>query len=361
MGGDPGEIKKESYLDKFVHSQESENYFKKQKSLKYALKPTSISKENSVLKIKIKRFKESLKKFQRFKNIRVHLEKIRLLCSQLVKREKLKNKLEIINGEIISQQIQDVSNNILPPLFEQKEDTDMIPELHPEIKPAKRKRGRPPLYKKEEEFEPPVHKSLKNNDGKKISVNDGQIPSSKMDIDDEGYELMIPHKLEFDDMIITKEEEGMEEESPSRVSKRKEGKKSKNKSEKSNNTTINNHYNNNTTASAKSSTNDKYAAKQSNNNGSGKKKDNNNGTMKYSNPIPGLSISRENPNEPNDHFDDAKPFKLKRELQKIMSGQNLSELVMFNNFCNAGRVTRTAVCKNKLRNSKNYHYHKSSM
>jgi len=48
---------------------------------------------------------------------------------------------------------------------------------------------------------------------------------------------------------------------------------------------------------------------------------------------------------------------LKRELQRIMQNQNLSQFYLMNNLgWDLGRVTRTAMCKNKLRGNKNYHY-----
>jgi hypothetical protein len=112
LGGDIHEINKDSCLQKHVLHQDPDEILRQNKKMLsyYALKPTPGRKPKLVstdVKVKVRKYRDSLKKYQFFKNLRIHMEKVRLLCSQVSKRENLKMKLEILEQDIIKQRLHD--------------------------------------------------------------------------------------------------------------------------------------------------------------------------------------------------------------------------------------------------------------
>ena len=69
--------------------------------MKYTLKPTpGVKKDVSVIKKKVKNYKDRSRQYTRMKEIRIQLEKARIICSQVSRREKTKMKVELMNQEI---------------------------------------------------------------------------------------------------------------------------------------------------------------------------------------------------------------------------------------------------------------------
>ena len=54
-------------------------------------------KKISIVKLKLKRYKDLLKDYSRLKSLRINIEKMRIICGLVTRREKMKNQLELLN------------------------------------------------------------------------------------------------------------------------------------------------------------------------------------------------------------------------------------------------------------------------
>ena len=273
--------------------------------------------------MKLKKFRENLKRYSRLKNLRMLLEKLRLLCSQAMKREKLKCKIEMLNQSLMEKKFDNSDANCELDFKERPLNLIMNKNTSTVFKNSKkllmkRKRGRPPKNPHKLDKEP--YKVRKTNGSKKIEVM-GSTKTSKASTklskirQAKENETMVQQN-EFIHMIPINDP-------------KKKGRKPKNFYP--NMDDQRKIFKGETKPLSQNSTINKLIRKKT------------------------ANISNENPNEPNDHYEDVKPFKLKNELQKILQTQNLNQLLLLDNLeSNSGRLTRMAISKSELRGNKNY-------
>jgi len=146
LGGKLDLIKQESYLERYI--QNSIPFDPKQNPSRklsyYALKPTrgnKTEKQVSDVKGKVSMFKDNLEQYQSLKELRVSLERMRILCSQVSKRENIKTKLEALNNKITNKNLDTGKKLVITPGPKARR-APIIDIEPPVIK--KRKRGRPP-------------------------------------------------------------------------------------------------------------------------------------------------------------------------------------------------------------------------
>jgi len=371
LGGDINEINKESYLEKYVLTHDHEDIIRKspQKSISYyALKPTPGRKPklaSAEIKNTVKEYRENLKKYQFYKNLRIHMEKVRILCSQVTKRENLKLRKELLEQDIFKS-------------------TQEAPKETPNITGQKR-RGRKPKIAKEEPQ--PVKKVKKRAYYAEESEDEIDEEVNEMDEEDEEEseeeEEYSPYEEEEEEepkpvvevkrkrgrppkqkpksyikrtSSLTSRQTQQEAVTPEQPAKRKRGRPPKNKvatTEEPQKISPKKK----TTISPERSTSRKrsHSAKIK----TPPKKKDKGAYISYIQLSPSTSrrtTSDVNPNEPADNYQ-VKPRGpiLKKELQRILSHQSWNQFDILNKSATMGRVTRNSLSKPKIRkNKKNY-------